>query len=410
MIWAVMLNVPAGNLSASGDGSNDIAPEVLAAWQAGMTPAQASTAAGDIWSAGSLLYFMATGHKPFSAKGSSRQAPALSSSSFSAGKEEEEALIPAILRSPARSIPSREEEDMLHVAAGRALACSSGEAADEEEQRRLHECLLKSVSPALAAYICALLHPDPAQRPSARAALASLDLLSMQPDVDPSMLQPKRPCVTASGEMSVTSGEWHQAQTQSNADSSSADRLQLSSDVQGVSNGQNFSKSATDLQSRIDGISVPPAVQLPPDYVSGLQQRIQGISIPPELDADLASHSGSRHAAGGKPDVSSGGKISLHAESQASCAVDGLRGLNGGVKVKAHQPAASSSDAQVGFAHQSFALVNHMSWFAPVVLKLQAAPCLVSDCWMLYTTDIDIITNADCFNGVCIQRHSAERC
>ena len=56
MIGAVMLNVPAGNLSASGDGSNDIAPEVLAAWQAGMTPAQASTAAGDIWSVGSLLH------------------------------------------------------------------------------------------------------------------------------------------------------------------------------------------------------------------------------------------------------------------------------------------------------------------------------------------------------------------
>ena len=46
MILNVVLNVSAGDLSASGDGSNDIAPEVLAAWQAGRTPAQASTAAG----------------------------------------------------------------------------------------------------------------------------------------------------------------------------------------------------------------------------------------------------------------------------------------------------------------------------------------------------------------------------
>ncbi len=81
MVWAVMLSVLVGSLSASGDGSNDIAPEVLAAWQAGMTPAQASTAAGDVWSVGSLLPFMTTGHKPFSGKGSSTPAPAPTSSS-----------------------------------------------------------------------------------------------------------------------------------------------------------------------------------------------------------------------------------------------------------------------------------------------------------------------------------------
>ena len=157
MILNVVLNVSAGDLSASGDGSNDIAPEVLAAWQAGMTPAQASTAAGDVWSLGSLLYFIATGRKPFSAKGSSRQAPAPSSSYFLARHDEEEELIPAILRTPAHSSPSREEEDRLPVAAVSILACSSGRAADEEEQGRLHECLLRSVSPALAALICALL-------------------------------------------------------------------------------------------------------------------------------------------------------------------------------------------------------------------------------------------------------------
>ncbi len=130
------MNVPAGNLSASGDGSNDIAPEVLAAWQAGMTPAQSSTAAGDVWSLGSLLYFMAAGHKPFSGKGSSRQVLAPSSSS-SAGKEEEEELIPAILRSPAHSSPSREEGHRLPVAA----VGIPGKMADEEEQRRLLKCL-----------------------------------------------------------------------------------------------------------------------------------------------------------------------------------------------------------------------------------------------------------------------------
>ncbi len=366
MVWAVMLSVLVGNLSASGDGSNDIAPEVLAAWQAGMTPAQASTAAGDVWSVGSLLPFMTTGHKPFSGKGSSTPAPAPTSSSFSAGQGEEEELIPAILFPPVHSSSSREEKDRLHVAAARA--CSSGRAADEEEQRRLHMCLLNSVIPALAAFICILLHPDPAQRPSAHAALASLDLLSVQPDVDPSVLQPKHHGVTASGKLSMTSGQWHQAQTQSNTDSSFGDRLQPSCDVQGVSTRQKVSKSHADLHSRIDNISVPSAVQLPHDYVSGLQlphdyvsglqlphdyvsglqQRIDRISIPPEVNADM----GSRHAAGGKPDVSSGSKISLHAESQANHAVDGQRGSGGGVKVKAHQSAAaaaaSSADAQVG--------------------------------------------------------------
>ena len=341
----------------------------------------------DAWSLGSLLYFIATGRKPFSAKGSSRQAPAPSSSYFLAGHDEEEELIPAILRTPAHSSPSREEEDRLPVAAVRALACSSGTGDDEEEQRRLRECLLKSVSPALAAFICGLLHPDPAQRLSAHAALASLELLSVQPDVDPSMLQPKRPCVTASGGMSVTPDQWHQAETQSNADSSFGDRLQPSYDVQGMSTGQKVSKPAADLQSRIHNISVPPAVQLPHDYVSGLQQRIQGICIPPELGADT----GSRYAAGGKPDVSSGGKVFLHAESQARRAVDRQRGSGGGVKVKAHQSddAASSSDAQVGVisleknVHHPLALMQHMLWFAPVVLKIQRAPCLVGDCWML---------------------------
>ena len=350
MILNVVVTVPAGNLSRSGDGSNDIAPEVLAAWQAGMTPAQASTAAGDVWSLGSLLYFMVAGHKPFSAKGSSRSVLAPSPSSLSAGHHEEEELIPAILLPPAHSSSSSEEEDRLHVAAARA--CASGTAADEEEQSRLHECLLKSVRPALAAFVCGLLHPDPAQRPSAYAALASLHLLSLQPDVDPNMLQPKHHSAAESGGISVTSGQWHQAQTQSNADSSSGDRLQLSCDVQGVSTGQKVSKSPADLQSRIDGISVPPAVQLPHDYVSNLQQRIQGISIPPELDADLASHTGSKHAAGGTPELSFGGEIFLHAESQASHAVDSDRGLNGGVKVKAQQStAAAAPDAQVGLAH-----------------------------------------------------------
>ncbi len=219
-------------------------------------------------------------------------------------------------------------------------------------------CLLNSVIPALAAFICILLHPDPAQRPSAHAALASLDLLSVQPDVDPSVLQPKHHGVTASGKLSMTSGQWHQAQTQSNTDSSFGDRLQPSCDVQGVSTGQKVSKSHADLHSRIDNISVPTAVQLPHDYVSGLQlphdyvsglqQRIDRISIPPEVNADK----GSRHAAGGKPDVSSGSKNSLHAEGQANHAVDGQRGSGGGVKVKAHQSAAaaaaSSADAQVG--------------------------------------------------------------
>lgn len=279
----------------------------------------------------------------------------------------------------------------------RALACSSGRAADEEEQGRLHECLLRSVSPALAALICDLLHPDPAQRPSARAALASLDLLSMQPDVNPSMLQPKRHGATASCEMFVTSGQWHQAQMQSNADSSFGDRLQPSYDMQGVSSGQKVSKSTADLQSRIDNISVPPAVQLPHDYDSGLQQRIQGISIPPELEADTASHSGGKSAAGGKPDVYSGSKISLHAESQARHALDGLRGSGGGEKIKGQSAAAaaSSSDAQVGFAHHSHRLMQHMLWVAPMVLRLHAAPCLVSDCWMLHTTKTDIVPNAD---------------
>ena len=96
----------------------------------------------------------------------------------------------------------------------------------------------------------------------------------MQPDVNPSMLQPKRHGATASCEMFVTSGQWHQAQMQSNADSSFGDKLQPSYDMQGVSSGQKVSKSAADLQSRIDNTSVPPAVQLPHDYVSGLQQRI----------------------------------------------------------------------------------------------------------------------------------------
>ena len=95
---------------------------------------------------------------------------------------------------------------------------------------------------------------------------------------------------------------------QSNADSSFGDRLQPFYDMQGVSSGQKVSKSTADLQSRIDNISVPPAVQLPHDYDSGLQQRIQGISIPPELEADTASHSGGKSAAGGKPDVYSGSK------------------------------------------------------------------------------------------------------
>jgi len=70
--------------------------------------------------------------------------------------------------------------------------------------------LLKSASAALAAFICDLLHPDPAQRPSAFAALASLDLLSVQPNVDSSTLQPKHHAGTASGGMSMASGQWPQ--------------------------------------------------------------------------------------------------------------------------------------------------------------------------------------------------------
>lgn len=186
--------------------------------------------------------------------------------------------------------------------------------------------------------------------------------------------------------------------------------------MQGVTTGQHLSKSPADLQSRIHGISVPPTVQLPHEYVSSLQQRIQGLSIPPELDADTASHNGSKHAAGGKLDVSSGGKISLHAESQASRAVVGDRGthstpvqdskvqlsarsqdgngvegkaefsqagrldsrtalVSGRVRVKAKQSAAaaSSPDAQVGFAHHSLALMQHMLWVAPVVFKRHEA-------------------------------------
>ena len=235
----------AGNLVMDdSDCRRHIAPEVQAALQAGISPLAASTAAGDIWSLGSILWTMAAALPPITDHtlfGTALQPCALQQSDHPMGKER-----------------------LVIKAEGSHL-------------QAMQTCLEECISAECAALIRSLLCSNPAKRPTAAAALAVPYFDDMRPEDHQEGLQPAVGLQEDLQASARTSGECSLATSHRSAASSiksSSLFLRARQHLEQDGQGAGEARDAPGLDSRIGAISIPPFLELRPDTPSDLQHRV----------------------------------------------------------------------------------------------------------------------------------------